>query len=74
MFYCYLSIHYGFSGPLRHQRASGFDQTSDAACPAHLIRVRRQDPQGIPALVYNRHAATEIRRWLFDLLGGMPAV
>ena len=36
---------------------------------AYLIRVRRQDPQGILALVYNRHAATEIRRRLFDLLG-----
>ena len=36
---------------------------------AYLIRVRRQDPQGILALVYNRHAAIEIRRRLFDLLG-----
>ena len=36
---------------------------------AYLIRVRRQNPQGILALVYNRHAATEIRRRLFDLLG-----
>ncbi|MDE0415547.1 MAG: RecQ family ATP-dependent DNA helicase [bacterium] len=36
---------------------------------AYLIRVRRQDPQGILALVYNRHAATEIRHRLFDLLG-----
>ncbi len=36
---------------------------------AYLIRVRRQDPRGILALVYNRHAATEIRRRLFDLLG-----
>ena len=36
---------------------------------AYLIRVRRQDPRGILALVYNRHAATEIRQRLFDLLG-----
>ena len=36
---------------------------------AYLVRVRRQDPQGILALVYNRHAATEIRRRLFALLG-----
>ena len=36
---------------------------------AYLIRVRRQDPHGILALVYNRHAATEIRLRLFDLLG-----
>ena len=36
---------------------------------AYLIRIRRQDPRGILALVYNRHAATEIRRRLFDLLG-----
>ena len=36
---------------------------------AYLIRVRRQNPQGILALVYNRHAAIEIRRRLFDLLG-----
>ncbi len=36
---------------------------------AYLIRVRRQDPRGILALVYNRHAATEIRRRLVDLLG-----
>ena len=36
---------------------------------AYLIRVRRQDPRGILALVYNRHAATEIRSRLFDLLG-----
>ena len=36
---------------------------------AYLVRVRRQDPQGILALVYNRHAAAEIRQRLFDLLG-----
>ena len=33
---------------------------------AYLIRVRRENPRGILALVYNRHAATEIRRRLFD--------
>jgi ATP-dependent DNA helicase RecQ len=36
---------------------------------AFLIRVRRENPRGILALVYNRHAATEIRRRLFDLIG-----
>jgi ATP-dependent DNA helicase RecQ len=36
---------------------------------AYLIRVRRENPRGILALVYNRHAATEIRRRLFDLIG-----
>ena len=36
---------------------------------AYLIRVRRQDPRGILALVYNRHAASEIRQRLFELLG-----
>ena len=36
---------------------------------AYLVRVRREDPRGILALVYNRHAATEIRRRLFNLLG-----
>jgi ATP-dependent DNA helicase RecQ len=36
---------------------------------AYLIRVRRADPRGILALVYNRHAATEIRHRLFDLIG-----
>ena len=36
---------------------------------AYLIRVRRENPRGILALVYNRHAATEIRRRLFGLLG-----
>ncbi len=36
---------------------------------AYLLRVRREDPRGILALVYNRHAATEIRHRLFDLLG-----
>ena len=36
---------------------------------AYLIRIRRQDPKGILALVYNRHAATEIRQRLLHLLG-----
>ncbi len=36
---------------------------------AYLIRVKRENPRGILALVYNRHAATEIRRRLFDLIG-----
>ena len=36
---------------------------------AYLIRVKREGPRGILALVYNRHAATEIRRRLFDLIG-----
>ena len=36
---------------------------------AYLIRVRRENPHGVLALVYNRHAATEIRRRLFDLIG-----
>ena len=31
---------------------------------AYLIRVRRQNPRGILALAYNRHAAVEIRRRL----------
>ena len=36
---------------------------------AYLIRVRREDPRGILALAYNRHAAVEIRRRLADLIG-----
>ena len=36
---------------------------------AYLIRVRREDPRGILALAYNRHAAVEIRRRLADLVG-----
>jgi ATP-dependent DNA helicase RecQ len=36
---------------------------------AYLVRVRREDPRGILALVYNRHAAAEIRRRLLELLG-----
>lgn len=36
---------------------------------AHLVRVQRQDPLGILVLVYNRHAATDIRKRLIDLIG-----
>ena len=36
---------------------------------AYLIRVRRENPRGILALAYNRHAAVEIRRRLLDLIG-----
>ncbi len=36
---------------------------------AYLVRVRRAHPQGILALAYNRHAAVEIRRRLFALIG-----
>lgn len=36
---------------------------------AYLIRVRREDPRGIIALAYNRHAAVEIRKRLDELIG-----
>ena len=36
---------------------------------AYLIRVRRENPHGILALAYNRHAAVEIRQRLGDLIG-----
>jgi len=36
---------------------------------AYLVRVRRENPRGIMALAYNRHAAVEIRRRLRDLIG-----
>ena len=36
---------------------------------AYLVRARRQDARGILALVYNRHAAVEIRQRLRDLIG-----
>ena len=36
---------------------------------AYLIRARRENPRGILALAYNRHAAAEIRRRLADLIG-----
>ena len=36
---------------------------------AYLVRVKRENPRGILALAYNRHAAVEIRRRLRDLIG-----
>ena len=36
---------------------------------AYLIRARRQNPRGILALAYNRHAAADVRRRLRDLIG-----
>ncbi len=36
---------------------------------AYLVRVRRENPTGIVALAYNRHAAADIRRRLADLIG-----
>ncbi|MDD5177596.1 MAG: AAA family ATPase [Sterolibacterium sp.] len=36
---------------------------------AYLIRVRRENPQGILALAYNRHAAVQIRQRLGELIG-----
>ena len=36
---------------------------------AYLLRVRRENPRGILALAYNRHAAIEIRRRLDELVG-----
>ena len=36
---------------------------------AYLIRGKRENPRGIIALTYNRHAAVEIRRRLSDLIG-----
>jgi ATP-dependent DNA helicase RecQ len=36
---------------------------------AYLVRVRREDPQGILVLCYNRHAAAEIRTRLRELIG-----
>ena len=36
---------------------------------AYLIRVRRENPRGILALAYNRHAAVDIRRRLHELIG-----
>ena len=36
---------------------------------AYLIRAKREDPRGILALTYNRHAAVEIRRRLAELIG-----
>ena len=36
---------------------------------AYLVRVRRENPRGVLALAYNRHAAAEIRRRLEALIG-----
>ena len=36
---------------------------------AYLLRVRRENPRGVIALAYNRHAAVEIRRRLRELVG-----
>ena len=36
---------------------------------AYLVRARRENPRGILALAFNRHAAVEIRRRLRDLIG-----
>ena len=36
---------------------------------AYLVRVKRENPRGILALAYNRHAAVEIRHRLADLIG-----
>ncbi len=36
---------------------------------AYLVRGRRENPRGILALTYNRHAAVDVRRRLQDLIG-----
>ena len=36
---------------------------------AYLVRVKRENPRGILALAYNRHAAVEIRTRLANLIG-----
>ena len=36
---------------------------------AYLVRARRENPRGIIALAYNRHAAVDIRRRLTELIG-----
>ncbi|MDE2887594.1 MAG: RecQ family ATP-dependent DNA helicase [Gemmatimonadota bacterium] len=36
---------------------------------AYLVRARRENPRGILALAYNRHAAVEIRKRLKELIG-----
>jgi len=38
---------------------------------AYLVRVRREDPRGILALAFNRHAAVEIRERLAKLIGAI---
>jgi ATP-dependent DNA helicase RecQ len=40
---------------------------------AYLLRVKREDPQGILVLTYNRHAAAEIRARLRKLVGEASA-
>ncbi len=35
----------------------------------YLLRIRREDPRGVLALAYNRHAAVQIRRRLTELVG-----
>ena len=36
---------------------------------AYLVRAKRENPRGILALAYNRHAAVEIRKRLSELIG-----
>ena len=36
---------------------------------AYLVRVKRENPRGVLALAYNRHAAGEIRKRLYGLIG-----
>ena len=36
---------------------------------AYLVRVKRENPRGIVALAYNRHAAAQIRQRLYALIG-----
>ena len=36
---------------------------------AYLVRIRRENPRTVLALAYNRHAALEIRKRLFELIG-----
>ena len=36
---------------------------------AYLVRARRENPRGIVALAYNRHAAVDVRRRLRELIG-----
>lgn len=40
---------------------------------AWLVRARHSDPAGIIVLAYNRHAAREIKKRLYDLIGGIAA-
>ncbi|MDR2208697.1 MAG: RecQ family ATP-dependent DNA helicase [Azoarcus sp.] len=36
---------------------------------AYLVRIRRENPQAVLALAYNRHAVLEIRKRLIELIG-----